>query len=302
MQGMKTLETRAYAKINLALDVKGRRADGYHDVVTVMARISLCDTLRLTWEALPGTPDSLTVTLTTDRPDLPTDAGNLARRAATHLYERYAPGIPPGHLTMHIDKAIPVAAGLAGGSSDAAAVLTALNVLWALGLDTRTLCDLGADLGSDVPFCVLTQQTDCRFAIGRGRGEMLEPLSCHPPLFLTLAKPPFGVSTEEVFTHIDDCDISVRPDIAALTEALQRGDSCGACAHMCNVLETYTLPHYPAVGELKRVMREKTPARQVLMSGSGPTVFAVYETEQEAQQACRALRAMHYEAYEATTD
>jgi len=302
---MAEITLRSYGKINLSLDVTGTRPDGYHDLSTVMQRISLYDRIHMEW--LPddgGEGDGFRIELETNKPYLPTDERNLAYKAAQRMWQEYGahPGAGSGLLKISISKSIPVAAGLAGGSGNGAAVLIGLNRLWNLGLNTRQLCKTGEELGSDVPFCILVQNSRYRAALATGRGEILQPLRKTMKKHIVLAKPPFGVSTKEVFRCIDDCEIKMRPDNQALVRGLAEGDDRIVYENMINVLECYTLERYDAVRKLKEKIAEKTAAQMVLMSGSGPTVFGIYASEQEARRACQILRGMRYEAYWASTD
>lgn len=306
------IHLRAYGKINLSLDVTGVRPDGFHDLSTVMQRISLYDRIHMVWE--PESPNQegnglqkekgLRIRIRTNRPYLPTDERNLAYKAALLMEERYGrqAGVGSGQLSVSIVKNIPVAAGLAGGSGNGAAVLIGLNRLWHLGLNTRQLCSLGEELGSDVPFCVLVQNTRYRAALATGRGEVLRPLRKSMKKYIVLAKPPFGVSTKEVFRHIDEYHAECHPDNQALVQGLAAGDYEVVCRNMINVLELYTLEHYEPVKKLKEIFAAETSAEKVLMSGSGPTVFGIYSSEREAKKACETIRSLRYEAYWASTD
>lgn len=299
---MREIYLKACGKINLSLDVTGVRQDGYHDLSTVMHSISLYDRIHIVWE--PNEEGGMQIRICTNRPYLPVDERNLAWRAAQLMNERYGSqaGIEGGVLKISVKKSIPVAAGLAGGSADGAAVLIGLNRIWKLGLNTRQLCRLGEELGSDVPFCILTQNTRYRAALATGRGEHLQPLRKMMKKHIVLAKPPFGVSTKEVFRHIDAYEIPMHPDHRALIHGLAAGDDEEVYRNMINVLELYTLEHYEAVKKLKDTVRSRTSAEKVLMSGSGPTVFGVYSSMKEAKKACSILRDLRYEAYWASTD
>lgn len=296
---------RAYGKINLSLDVTGVREDGYHQVETVMQRISLYDKIHLTWSpergGQPSAEEPVIIQVRTNRPYLPTDERNLAYKAAQLMAEQFADRVGCGKILIDIVKSIPVAAGLAGGSSNGAAVLIGLNRLWRLGLNTRQLCGLGEALGSDVPFCVLVQNTHYQAALATGRGEVLRPLKQPMRKHLVLAKPPFGVSTKEVFRYIDGYSIELRPDNRALIRGIAAGEDALIYGNMINVLELYTLEKYEAVRKLKVLFESETDPEKVLMSGSGPTVFGIYKTERAARRACEILRSLHYEAYWAST-
>lgn len=301
-EAMASVETerRAYGKINLSLDVMGLRADGFHEVETVMQRISLYDQVQLRW-----VPDrcreGIAINVETNKSFLPVDARNLAYQAAQQMVDRFGGRVGGGEVYISIKKRIPVAAGLAGGSSDSAAVLIGLNQLWGLGQSTKRLCRLGEALGSDVPFCVLTQNTRFRAALGKGRGEKLTPLRKPLRKYVVLAKPAFGISTREAFRCIDEYTITQRPDNEALIEGLKAQDDKRIYANMINVLETYALAQYEAVGRLKEIFVQALQAEQVLMTGSGPTVFGLYPEEKKARKAAEALRGMRYEAYWAST-
>jgi len=293
---------RSYGKINLSLDVTGIRPDGFHDLSTVMQRISLYDRIHMEWlsEEESG---GIKIRVQTNKPYLPTDERNLAYKAAQLMADQFGSSAAGGgQININITKSIPVAAGLAGGSGNGAAVLIGLNRLWNLGLNTRQLCKIGEELGSDVPFCILVQNSRYRAALATGRGEVLQPLRRSMKKHIVLAKPPFGVSTKEVFRCIDDCEITERPDNQALVRGLAEGRDKEVYENMVNVLECYTLEHYEPVKKLKEQIAAKTGAQKVLMSGSGPTVFGIYGTEKEAKQACQLLRGMRYEAYWASTD
>lgn len=305
---MTEIHLRAYGKINLSLDVTGLRPDGYHDLSTVMQRISLYDRIHMIWEPKETPDGTVQISIRTNRPYLPVDERNLAFKAARLMEQRYgrqaglAGAGRGGSLRISIVKNLPVAAGLAGGSANGAAVLIGLNRLWRLGLDTRKLCRLGGELGSDVPFCILVQNTRYRAALATGRGEVLQPLRRSMRKYIVLAKPPFGVSTKEVFRHIDEYEISEHPDSQALIHGLAEGNDREIYQNMVNVLELYTLDRYEPVRKLKDIFASQTPAEKVLMSGSGPTVFGVYPSEKEARRACETIRRLRYEAYWASTD
>jgi len=303
---MAEIQLRSYAKINLSLDVSGARPDGYHDLSTVMQRISLFDRIHMEWipEENPEGKE-IRIEIQTNRPYLPTDERNLAYKAAQIMADRFAHRKPEtaggGRIRINITKNIPVAAGLAGGSGNGAAVLIGLNRLWDLNLNTRQLCKIGEELGSDVPFCVLVQNSRYRAALATGRGEVLQPLRMSMKKHIVLAKPTFGVSTKEVFRGIDQYEITSRPDNEALLHGLAVGDDALVYENMINVLELYTLDHYEPVKKLKEIFQAETNAEKVLMSGSGPTVFAIYSSEEEARNACMLLRSLRYEAYWANT-
>ena len=212
---------------------------------------------------------------------LPVDGRNLMVRAAQLLFEAFS---LPGGLSMKLDKHIPVAAGLAGGSTDAAAVLYGIAKLYELPLSLPELQNYGVRIGADVPFCLL-QHT----ALAEGIGEVLTPLPPCPDCFIVLAKPAFSVSTKEVYQKLDLLEITEHPDVDGMIGALKAGDLHGITGKLANVLEAVTIPLHPEIREIKRILKENG-ALNALMSGSGPTVFALFETEKEAERAAEAVR------------
>ena len=280
------------------MDVLGIREDGFHEVATVMQQISLYDELDIRWQE-DAESGQLKIELKTNRPYLPTDERNLAYKAVL-LMEKHAASLGMmkyGSLSIDIMKRIPVAAGLAGGSGNGAAVMIALNRLWELGLDTRKLCAIGAELGSDVPFMILTQNSRYTCAMGRGRGEELTPISKDLDMSFLLAKPRFGVSTKEVYRGIDEAGELDHPDGEKLTEALLKGDTEAALKEMGNVLEAYTLKAYPEVRELKELIAGTEGVRLAMMSGSGPTVIGFCENIADAKHAARKFKELGYDSY-----
>ncbi|MFC4768535.1 4-(cytidine 5'-diphospho)-2-C-methyl-D-erythritol kinase [Effusibacillus consociatus] len=273
---------KAKAKINLTLDVLYKRPDGYHEVEMVMQTVDLSD--HLVFEDR----DDSTITLSCGVPYIPLDHRNLAYKAAALLQEQF--GIRRG-VHISIEKNIPVAAGLAGGSSDAAAALRGLNRLWDLGLSLDELAELGAELGSDVPFCVYGGT-----AIARGRGEKIERLPAAAPLWVVLVKPPIAVSTADIYGNLNVREIVVHPDTQAMVKALETGEPERIVDHLGNVLETVTFKLHPEVEKLKYQMM-KFGAMGALMSGSGPTVFGIVDRESRAQRICNALRGFSKEVY-----
>lgn len=278
---MKVME-KAAAKINLTLDVRYKRPDGYHEVEMVMTMVDLAD--RIEMRELPRD----TIIISSQAGYIPLDEKNLAFQAARLIKDRY--DVRQG-VYIHLDKKIPVAAGLAGGSSDAAATLRGLNRLWRLGINNEELRVLGAELGSDVPFCVSGGT-----AVARGRGEQLEFISSPPQCWVVLAKPPINVSTADVYGRLRAGSIAAHPDTARMVEAIRMKDFHEMCAGLGNVLEEVTLPMYPEVRQLKNCM-ERLGAEGVLMSGSGPTVFALCSKEKKAQRIYNGLRGFCKEVY-----
>ncbi len=268
------LLVKAPAKINLALDVLGKREDGYHEVEMVMTTIDLADRLELT----EISEDHVGI-LSRNR-FVPADERNLAFQAAKLLKERYQ--INKG-VEISINKNIPVAAGLAGGSSDAAATLRGLNELWDLGLTLDELAELGAAIGSDVSFCVYGGT-----ALAQGRGEKVTKLPAPPACWVVLAKPSIGVSTSEIYRNLDISSIQ-HPHTMGMIQALKNNDYEGVCENMANALESVTLHMYPEVLHIKRQM-ERFGADAVLMSGSGPTVFGLVRHDSRLQRIYNGLR------------
>ncbi|MGB9804171.1 4-(cytidine 5'-diphospho)-2-C-methyl-D-erythritol kinase [Desulfofundulus sp.] len=263
---MPVLEVLARAKINLTLDITGLLPDGYHELETVMQSIALCD--RLFFSLRPQG-----IEFQTDSPLVPAGPENLVYRAA-ELLQRVT-GCRRG-VHIFLSKNIPVAAGLGGGSADAAATLAALNQLWSLGLDRGELIDLGAKLGADVPFC-LTGGT----VLARGKGELLTPLKPLPPVGVVMVTPPLAVSTAQIYRAYDRLLPGVHPDTAAMVAAVERRDIPAVAARLGNILEPVTTALYPQVSAVKAALKAAGPLG-VVMSGSGPTVFGLCRDEEEA--------------------
>ncbi len=261
----------AYAKINLSLDVLGRRADGYHDLRMVMETVSLRDTLRFTHEG-EG------IRVKSNLSFLPEDHTNLAGAAARRFGEATGRDVAP--LVIELQKEIPVCAGLAGGSSDAAAVLRYLNRHCATGLDTKTLQKIGEEIGSDVPYCV-----GGGTALAEGRGEVLTPLPPLPRCWFVLCKPGFSVSTPALFAQLDHKRLRRRPDTDGLIHALQDGDLVQAARRFYNVFEDVLPPRQArSVTEIKNSLIQ-LGALGAAMSGTGPTVYGVFDDRNLAQTA-----------------
>jgi len=265
---------KAPAKINLSLDVLSKREDGYHDVEMIMTTIDLADRLEL----ISLDNDRIEVCL--ESRYVPSDERNLAYQAAKTLKERY--GIDKG-VRINIDKVIPVSAGLGGGSTDAAAVLRGLNRLWSLHIPMDELAELGAEIGSDIPFCVHGGT-----AIAKGYGEKIEKIASPPPCWVILAKPDIGVSTRTIFekVHVDKL---THPNTDEVIRALYEKDFKKLCANMGNALEQITLQEYPEATHTKEVMKQ-AGVPGVLMSGSGPTVYGLVEHHRKAKSVFNAMR------------
>lgn len=267
---MEQIELHSLAKINLSLDVTGKRPNGYHDVEMVMQTVYLSDTVRLRLR-----PDGR-IRLTSNLPFLPTDDRNIAVKAVRLLQKEC--GLSVGaDISLH--KRIPVAAGLAGGSSNAAAVLFGMNRLLGLGLPRERLARLGTQLGADVPYCLLRGT-----ALARGIGEELTPLPAMPSCTVLLAKPPVSVSTKEVYEALEQAGTIAHPDTKGMLDAIQSRDLKRIAGCMGNVLEPVTERKHPVVGQLRQIMLD-AGAMGAMMSGSGPTVFGLFDRRQAARAA-----------------
>lgn len=265
-----TLQLKAYAKINLGLDVVKKRADGYHEVRMIMQTVKLYD--KLTFRLL----DEDVIRLKTNLGFLPVNENNLVYKAVKILKDTYH--VDKG-MEIDLFKCIPVAAGMAGGSTDCAAALVGASKLFGLQLDKKTLMELGVKLGADVPYCVLRGT-----ALSEGIGEVLTSLPPIPDCTILIAKPPVSVSTKFVYEHLDAKGLTEHPDIDGMVDAIQKGSLTGITDRMSNVLETVTIPEYPVIADIKNCMLEHG-ALSSLMSGSGPTVFGIYEDREDAQKA-----------------
>lgn len=283
---MITLSESAFAKINLTLDVLRRREDGYHDLRSVMQTISLCDEVTVTLDT------GRAWQLICDAENVPCDERNLAWKAARTYFNRL--GTEPNGVEIRIRKRIPSEAGLAGGSADAAAVLRALNRWAGSPLSVEALCDLGAQVGSDVPFCVLGGT-----ALTEGRGERLTKLPDAPKLHLVVCKPPLAFSTPTLFRKLDSVEIKARPNTDAMLAALKSGNQKKIAAHLCNVFEQ-TLFEYPEINRIKETMRS-FGALGAMMTGSGSAVFGIYECPNCAKTAADALKTEFPQTFTATT-
>lgn len=271
---METLKLNAYAKINLGLDVIGRLPNGYHEVKMIMQSVGICD--ELTFEKQPSG-----ITVTTDSGELPTDENNLIYRAAKLLLDTCA--VKEG-VRIHLTKRIPIAAGMAGGSTDAAATLKAVNQLFRFGKTKEELMELGVKIGADVPYCILGGT-----ALAEGIGERLTPLPPMPNCHLLVAKPDINVSTKYVYTTLDAAPILFHPDIDGMTAAIFAGDLTGITAKLGNVLETVTVPAHPIISKIKEKFLE-LGSDGVLMSGSGPTVFGIFSDKTAAEKAYASMK------------
>ncbi|MFL6561573.1 MAG: 4-(cytidine 5'-diphospho)-2-C-methyl-D-erythritol kinase [Bacillus sp. (in: firmicutes)] len=268
------LLVKAPAKINLALDVLHKRSDGYHEVEMIMTTIDLADRVEL------SLLDEDKIHILSHNRYVPDDQRNLAFQAAQLLKDRF--NVKQGVL-ISIEKTIPVAAGLAGGSSDAAATLRGLNKLWNLGLTMDELAELGSEIGSDVSFCVYGGT-----ALAKGRGEMITELPAPPTCWVILAKPFIGVSTAEVYRRLDTNKMA-HPNIPGMIEAINEHDYQKVSKNVGNVLEDVTLNLHPEVALIKEQMK-RFGADAVLMSGSGPTVFGIVQHDSRMHRIYNGLR------------
>lgn len=271
---MNEYRIKAYAKINLGLDVIRRLPNGYHEVKMIMQSIGLCDEL-----TLEKTPEG--ITLTTDHPELSCGEDNLICKAARLMFDTWR---IPGGVHIHLQKVIPIAAGMAGGSADAAAAMKGISRLFDLEVPLSRLMELGVSVGADVPYCILGGT-----ALAEGIGEKLTSLTPAPDFYILIAKPDISVSTKYVYEHLDIASIKRHPDIDGMVRAIESGSLQGILDRIGNVLETVTVSAYPVIGTLKRRMRE-LGAISSLMSGSGPTVFGIFLSEQAAEFACGQLK------------
>ena len=269
----KTIRREAFAKINLGLDVVRKLPNGYHEVRMIMQTVGICDVLTFR-KASSG------IHLTVDNEELPTDGNNLIYKAARLLLD--AAGIDSG-VSITLEKHIPIAAGMAGGSTDAAAALLGINELYEIGYDTDALKQLGVKIGADVPYCIQGGT-----ALAEGIGEILSTLPAPPECHLVIAKPDIHVSTKFVYENLKANELEIHPDIDGMIEGLKKGDLKAITARLGNVLETVTIPTYPIVDTIKKSMLE-SGAEGALMSGSGPTVFGIFTEADKAKLAAREI-------------
>lgn len=266
---MNEYRIKAYAKINLGLDVVRRLENGYHEVKMVMQTVGIYDVLD--FQRTAGG-----IVITTDSGELPTDENNLIYKAAKLMMEAYHIG---EGVKIHLEKHIPIAAGMAGGSTDAAATLKGMNRLFDLGCTLKDLMELGVKIGADVPYCVMGGT-----ALAEGIGEKLTPLAPAPDCYVLVAKPDINVSTKYVYEHLDAQEIVKHPDIDGMVEAITEESLQGILDRMENVLETVTVSAYPVIQTIKDRMKE-LGAINSLMSGSGPTVFGIFVEKDMARRA-----------------
>lgn len=272
---MENIKLKAYAKINLSLDVTGRRENGYHDVRMIMQSIGLYD--ELTISRMTGS----SITVETDSDDIPDNEDNLVYKAAKLMIDECDIG---EGVKIVLKKNIPVAAGMAGGSTDAAAVLKGMNELFSAGLSQDKLCELGVRIGADVPYCIMGGT-----ALSEGIGEILTPLKPMPDCTVLIAKPDISVSTGYVYTTFDSLTEKQHPDVDSMISAITNSDIREVAKLLGNSLEGVTQEEYPIIKKIKQIMLGNN-ALGALMSGSGPTVFGLFEERDRATIAAEKIK------------
>ena len=269
------MRLRALAKINLGLDVLRKREDGYHELRMIMQTINMYDQLDIEISKTPG------IKITTNLPFIPVNESNLVYKAAKLLMDEFQ--VEQG-ITVDLQKFIPVAAGMAGGSSDAAATMIGVNRLFGLGLSVKELMERGVKIGADVPYCLLRGT-----ALAEGIGDKLRALPACPDCYVLIGKPAISVSTKFVYENLHANELEYHPEIDKMLDAIQWYNLNKIADCMGNVLETVTIPHYPVIQKIKDHMKEHG-ALNAMMSGSGPTVFGLFDDKATAENACEALR------------
>ncbi len=283
MNGRKAICQRGYAKLNLSLDVCGVREDGYHEVAMIMQTIRLWD--EVTAELQPVEEG---ITIECNLPYIPKDRRNLVYQAAELFLAEC--GLSSG-VKLHVFKKIPVSAGLAGGSADAAATLKALNLLFGTQLPIARLIEMGAGLGSDVPYCLIGGT-----CLATGRGEIVERIRPMPEAFAVLIKPDFSISTPWAYARYDEMQSDIHPDLEAMQAAIAAGDWDGIRAQMINLLEPAVSDEYPVITDIRDQLLAHG-ARAALMSGSGPTVYGLFDKEKSARRCYFQLKKYFPERY-----
>jgi 4-diphosphocytidyl-2-C-methyl-D-erythritol kinase len=272
---MDYIKLKARAKINITLDVLSDRDDGYHELQMIMQTVNLCDNIFIKKSGIPG------IELKSNLVWLPCDERNLIYKAAKLMTDRY--NIEDG-LYIDLNKTIPVAAGLAGGSTDCAATLVGIRSLFSLNISDEELMAIGKELGADVPYCIKRGT-----ALAEGIGEKLTELPPFPDCYVLLAKPPINVSTATVFKAFDESVVAKHPDNKKIIGLIKQRDLNAICGEMCNVLETVTIKAHPIIAQIKYAMLEKN-ALGSMMSGSGPTVFGFFNTYEDGIEALKYIR------------
>ena len=272
------MRLRALAEINVGLDIIRKREDGYHEVRMIMQTIQMYDVLEIHRRKTPG------ISLTTNLPYIPTDERNLVYKAAKILMDEFQ--VQEG-LSIHLDKSIPVAAGMAGGSSDAAAAFVGVNRLFHLGLTEKELMERAVKVGADVPYCVMRGT-----ALAEGIGEKLTWIPQVPRCYVLIGKPGVNVSTKMAYESLKLQEIQKHPDIDKMIEAIKAKDLKGMTEQMGNVFEPGIIGRYPVIQKIKDLMEEQG-ALKAMMSGSGPTVFGIFDDRRKLNKAAAVLRASH---------
>lgn len=272
---MKKISLKAYGKINLGLDVLGKRDDGYHDLDMIMQSVDLCDQITITKN------ETGEITVKSNTSNIPNDESNLAYKAAKLLTSEF--GLKEG-VCIEIEKNIPISGGMAGGSTDCAAVLKGMNKLFKLKLSDQDLMNRGVKLGADVPFCIMGKT-----ARAEGIGEILTPIPNKIKGFLVIAKPPISVSTGFAYGKIDEVEIKNKPNTEGIIKALKSEDLEGLAEKICNVFEEVTIPEHVIIEEIKTKMKENG-ALNAMMTGSGPTVFGIFDDKKKAIAAVDELK------------
>ena len=263
---MNEITMKARAKINIALDIIGKRTDGYHEIRTIMQTVDLHDKITL------KQTDNDKITLITNSNKIPSDSSNLAYKAAEYIKKNYS---FKNGLEIKIEKNIPVAAGLAGGSTDCAAVLLGVRKLFNISLSDKKILEIASSMGADVAYC-LTGGT----CLAEGIGEKISKIHPFSKMFVVIAKPDIDVSTEWVYKNFDLSVVEKSPDIEKMKIDIEKNNINGICGNLCNVLETVTIREYPIIDDIKRTMLE-FGASGALMSGSGPSVFGLYTQKED---------------------
>lgn len=266
---------KAYAKINLGLDVTGRREDGYHIVRMIMQNVDIYDTL--TFEK----NDLGQIRLTANKDTIPTDEHNLIYKVCALLMEKY--DIKEG-VDVHLEKRIPVAAGMAGGSTDGAAAFYGMKELFDLPITQKEMCEMAVKLGADIPYCIMGGTM-----LSEGIGEVLTALPDMPDCYILVGKPAINVSTGWVYTELDSKEIESHPDIDGMCEAIKTGDLKGVCDRLSNVLEPVTKSEYDVIDKIEALMEDNGAIRSI-MTGSGPTVFGIFDDKEKLENAYEAVK------------
>lgn len=269
------MRLRALAKINLGLDILGKREDGYHEVRMIMQTIQMYDVLEIKKKKAPG------ISLSVNYPYIPCDERNLVYKAAKLLMDEFQ--VEEG-VSIHLDKFIPVAAGMAGGSSDAAAALVGINRLFRLGLTERDLMERAVNIGADVPYCVMRGT-----ALAEGIGEKLTRIARMPQCYVLVGKPGINVSTKAAYESLKLDQIQTHPDIDGMVRDIENSDLYSMVNKMGNVFEPGIIGKYPVIREIKDLMEEHG-ALKAMMSGSGPTVFGIFDDKKKMEEAAAVLR------------